>query len=451
MSLKLRLNLIITALLSVVLLVGAVLTVQNARGDIRAEVESTANLALHLLDAEIKYYTSAYAGLGGADPSRSSIFRLENLGNIRHLRIDFVDPSGRLRDSNRSSGIVSEAAPPQWFVRLLQLSAYDQQQTRRKIFANGRLLGELVVTRDPSYEVAEIWSDTVGLLSLMASLFFVINLVVYWAVGRALEPVAKILAALAQLEKGRLDVRLPGFDLPEMASIAGKFNSMAGALQASIERNRRLTQRIVNLQEDERKSLARDLHDEIGQSLTAISSDAAAIQETATLDSARVSARAIGEVSRQLMDLVHSMLQRLRPGALDELGLPAALRELVTSWVQRHPRVQLGMGVAAELGPLDEAVATTLYRSVQECLTNVARHSGAKHVTVRVALVDDNVELSVDDDGAGFDMAAGTGGFGLAGMRERVEGLGGLLQLRSERGRGTTVVVSLPRWPEASR
>lgn len=451
MSLKLRLNLIITALLAVVMLVGVVLTVQNARGDVRAEVESTANLALHLLDTEIARFTGPYAGLSGADPARSSLFRLDTLGNVRHLRIEFYDAAGRLRDANRSSGMSYADMPPPWFVRLLDLSASDQQETRRQVFANGRLLGELVVTRDPSFELAEIWSDTVGLLVLIAVLFVMINLVVYWAVGRALEPVSVILSALNEVEKGRLDVRLPDFQPAEMSSIAAKFNSMANTLQASVDRNRRLTQRIVHLQEDERKGLARDLHDEIGQCLTAISIDAAAIQRSNSLPSAQASATAIGDVCRQLMDLVHHMLQRLRPGTLDELGLPSALRELAGQWAQRHCDVQLSLDIAQDLGRMDEAVAVTLYRSAQECLTNVSRHAAAGRVSVRVAVDGQSVQFSVDDDGAGFVVDAGTLGLGLVGMRERVEGLGGVLSVRSERGRGTTVSVTLPSGAESAR
>lgn len=118
MNLKLRLNLIITALLLLVMLIGALLMIRNARDDVRAEVESTALLALHLLDAEILHYTSDYVWLNGVNPNRASIFRLQSLENVRHLRIDFFDARGNLRDSNRPVAKVDEwPAPPMVFER----------------------------------------------------------------------------------------------------------------------------------------------------------------------------------------------------------------------------------------------------------------------------------------------------------------------------------------------
>lgn len=444
MNLKLRLNLIITALLFLVMLVGATLMIQNAREDVRAEVTSTAALALHLLDAEILHYTSDYGWLNGAEQEKTSMFRLQSLENIRHLRIEFFDARGRLRDSNRSTVKADEAAPPGWFVKSMYVVSPSTQPIHRQIFANGRILGELVVTPDPSYEIAEIWHDSLGMLLLVGIFFVVVNAVVYWAVGKALKPVDRILSALAELERGNLTARLPSFTLPELTNISEKFNAMAQTLQNSIQNNHRLTQQMIRLQEDERKSLARDLHDEIGQHLTAIHIDASTVLNAKSIEDARESALAIDVVARQMMNIVHGMLQVLRPGGIDELGLHAALNELIDTWRQRTRGINTSVKVSGELSGVDESVAIAVYRIVQECLTNIARHADATLVSIVVERRSDQLHLQVEDNGHGFDPDKIVRGFGLAGMRERVQGLGGVFELVSNQELGVRVRAALP-------
>lgn len=445
LSLRLRLSLFITALLGGVLVVGAVITVQNAHGDVRAEVASTANLATHLLDAELAYYRDHDAPLQPMPGGQRSVFALHNLDRLRHLRIDFVNLQGALIDSNRADEATPAERAPEWFLRLLSTNM-QTLATERPVLFGGQPVGSLRITPDPTAEITEIWTHTVEQLLVVAGLFVAINLVVYWAVGRALRPVQQILGALVELEHGSLGTRLPEFDLPEMAEIGRRFNTMAVRLQQTIVDNRLLTQRIVRLQEDERKALARDLHDEIGQSLTAMSIEAAAIERAPDTASARASGTAIAAACRHTMALVHDMLHRLRPDALDQLGLAAALRDLAEQWRLRNPQIIFATAVDAdEHDDIDEEVAMTLYRAAQECLTNALRHASPGYVVMRLSRDGDaGVELVVRDDGRGFDVLAGRVGYGLAGMRERAEGLGGQVEVDSRPGAGTTVRVRLP-------
>lgn len=450
MNLKLRLNLIITLLLAVVMAIGAVFMVHNAREDVRAEVESTTVLALHLLDAEISQYSYDYQWLNGGNQqwlnrgtqAPDSVFRLKSLDNVRHLRVEFFDASGHLRESNHISQPQQEHQPPAWFLGIMNVVSSSMQPTHKPIVVNNRKLGELVITPDPSYEIAEIWNDILSLLLLVAVFFVVVNAMVYWAVGRALRPVDRILVALTQLEHGQWGARLPSFTLPELSSISIKFNAMANTLQTSVNNNHKLTQQLITLQEEERKTLARDLHDEIGQHLTAIHVDASAVLKAKSIDEARASAVAIGEVSRQMMDIVHDLLQRLRPVVLEELGLEAALRELADSWQQRNS-VKTSLSIQGHLHGLEDTLLITVYRMVQECLTNVTRHARASQVAITLDCQLHALLLSVVDDGQGFSPGKSSG-FGLAGMRERVEALGGKFELRAAPGRGVSVQVYLP-------
>ena len=319
----------------------------------------------------------------------------------------------------------------------MSLTGSELQKQTRNIILSGRYVGEMVVTPDPSYEIAEVWDDTIGLLGLAAVFFVLINVLVYLAVKYTFKPVDRILEALTQIEQGQFSSRLPDFKPVELHAIGQKFNAMADTLQSSTQNNHRLTQQIIRLQEDERKSLARDIHDEIGQYLTAIHVDASAILNGRKLSVAKESARAISSVTRQMMDMVHEILQRLRPRALDELGLSLALGELVHQWRQRCRNVNIIQNIASDIGPIDEAVSITAYRVVQECLTNIAKHANARRVTISVKQDKQFLYLHIEDDGVGFDPTVTAEGFGLAGMNERIQGLMGEMKIESSKRYGT--------------
>jgi two-component system, NarL family, sensor histidine kinase UhpB len=446
MSLKLRLNLIITLLLTMVFVAGIILNIINARQNVRAEVDSTEKLALYLFDTGLLQNPGEVFSKTTNNP-----LRLQSLKHMRHVRIQFYDAQNKLLDSNRQQDEpVQRSNPPDWFKRALDAFSPPWQAQEREVKYQEKLLGKLVITPDPTYEYAEIWKQLLDLLLLLSLFFVAINLMIYWALARALEPTLSILQTLNLVEGGNMQARLPTFKLPELAKIGDKFNLMVETLEQSILRNHQLSQQLINLQEFERKNLARDLHDEFGQSLTAIHADSTVVLKLAQTKypELKASALAITQLSKHLMEMVGGLLQRLRPGALDELGLIEALQELLAMWRVRNESISCMLSIEGELPTnLHEALRVTVYRLVQECLTNIARHAEATQVIIK--LVNDtekrSLHISVYDNGKGFNVSDLTG-FGLLGMRERVEGLGGKLTINSKvSGKsGTTIEAWLP-------
>lgn len=440
MSLKLLLNLMITALMAVLLLIGVGLTIHNSQENIRAELESTSALALHLIDKELLYFADNILDEGIKTP-----FSLNSLGDIRHLRVEYFDEHGALRDSNQA-GLPEtvRGPPPEWFVYLMNAFSKDIEPRRRVIHVGDQLIGEVVITPDPTYEISEVWDDSLGVLMLVGIFFISVNIMVFWAVSKALKPVDQILEAINQLERGNLDARMPPFRLPELTQISVKFNHMAATLQQSINRNHKLSQQLLQLQEDERKRLSQDLHDEIGQSLTAIQADASVIlnlseKETATYQSAE----AIVAVARQVIGIIRNIVEQLRPETLDKLGLKVALEELVLVWKQRYKPEVCDLQIASDLSVLSEELSIVAYRAVQECLTNVAKHAHAKRVVINLWIENNELAIVVQDDGRGFNPLLSKG-FGLVGMKERVTGVGGELEIDSNLAKGTTIMARLP-------
>lgn len=442
LSLQFKLNLIITLLLLGLLLTWAVSVVKNAREDVLAEVDSSTNLVMHLLDAEIAHYMTDFGWLNNSENGQTNLFRLDELTNIRHLKVDFFDMTGRLRESNRSTRLVHTGEePPAWFVRLLDISSVLNEPKRKNIILNGRFIGELVITPDPSFELREIWDDTSGLLAIVGLFGLSVLLFVYWTVRATFKPVKQIIHGLNQIERGEYQSRLPGFEQVELSEISDKFNSMASTLEQSIRNNHRLTQQIIHLQEEERKKLARDLHDEIGQYLTAVHVDASALVAAKKLSVARESAQAIAQITRQMMVTIQDILARLRPRVLDELGLSLALAELIHHWHDRNRGIMVVNAISNHLSQHDESVSVTVYRILQECLTNISKHAAATRVTIEVTESDQGLYLLVEDDGRGFDTSVQSRGYGLAGMQERVEGLMGSMNITSAPGHGTRIEV----------
>ena len=223
-------------------------------------------------------------------------------------------------------------------------------------------------------------------------------------------------------------------------------------LAAALADNRRLAQQYVELQEAERKALARELHDELGQYLNVIKLDAVGLRDDQRASPAAMQQRtsAIVENCNHIHGALATLIRELRPAGLDELGLAAAVEHCVQTWRTRLPGVSVGLSISGDFATLPESVAVTLYRLVQEAMTNIAKHAAAHRVTIRLERAGDEdvgserIEVTVADDGVGTAGGTPTRGLGLIGMRERVMALKGELAFASTPGQGFELVARIP-------
>jgi PAS domain S-box-containing protein len=234
----------------------------------------------------------------------------------------------------------------------------------------------------------------------------------------------------------------------QVVRIVGTHFDLTERKRADAERARtELLARLVFAQEDERRRIAREMHDQFGEQLTALALGIGALKEAcAGQPSLRSQVDAIDAVAKQLDRDVDHLVWQLRPTALDDLGLRAALSNYVHDWSQR-------VGIAAQLhtsGLLDDRlpseVESALYRIAQEALNNIAKHAQAGHVEIVLERRVDHVVLMIEDDGVGFDPGDSDrtgGGFGLMGMQERAALVGASLEIESTAGQGTTILVRL--------
>ena len=219
--------------------------------------------------------------------------------------------------------------------------------------------------------------------------------------------------------------------------------------ERELAENRQLTQLIQRHLEEERRVLAGELHDEIGQYLTAIKTLGQAMANRAEAGSdarALESSRAIVSSAGHIYDAMHRIIRRLRPPALDRVGLADTLGDAVGEWRSLHPQLHIELRVPEALPRLGDEMEIALFRITQEAVTNAARHSRARALSIDVQWRQSGVWLCVQDDGVGMREAdrSRSGQTGLRGMRERAQGLGGSLQVDSPSEGGTRIVAELP-------
>ena len=571
MSLRFRINLVITLVIMAFTIGTGNLLIEETRRSIREEMEAGTRITAQLLETVI---ANTRPKLQDAPHNQILLSFLQRVGRVRANEIRLYDENERLLYTSPPPVYKRGRWAPQWFTALVRPQLSD--------FRLNLLNGSVVITPDPSRSVLDAWDDLKQFFWLMLGFFILVNVIVFWLLGRSLRPVGKILGGLSLMEKGRFETRLPPFASPEFDSIGHVFNRMAQNLEESLaenrrlalvakqssdaiiihdlegrisfwnpaaermfgyrmedivglsatlltaperhgevqenldtvkrrdliemietqrltkagrvvdvalsaapmvdplndevigeicsmrditehklvqraerelEQNRQLTHAIQSRLEEERRSIARELHDELGQCVTAIKTIGTAIsnrtQETAP--DIHANALTIVSVASHIYDVVHGIIRQLRPSALDHLGLSETLRDTVSAWRERHPDIACDLRLEGALEGMGETINITVYRIVQECLTNVARHAVATRSDIDVARRNDPqrgdvVKVIVRDNGRGFaqQLEREATRFGLIGMRERVQALDGEFKIDSSPGNGVAVTAVIP-------
>jgi two-component system, NarL family, sensor histidine kinase UhpB len=447
LSLRARVNLLLAIVLALGLAINIGQLVLEAGPRVRAEDQSVIRLAREFIDTIV-------AGLNEApDPEARLKQIVHDLNRLRHVSITLqgaaVEGSLGAGPTDSADG---ERAPPAWFVALVHP---EKTAVNVPISIKGKS-GSLLITSHPSDEIAEIWDGIVTQLLVGSGVAIVLFLITSMVVGRALKPIGALSMAITKIESGSYDTRVKPEGSPELAAICEKLNHLAAALGSAVDDKRRLAERVVSLQDVERKEIARELHDEFGPYLFALRAHASALTRLAdasepNLGALRKHGSAILEQLDTLQQFNRRVLERLRPVGLAELGLRQALAALLRLWGESHPGVVVEAAISPDLGETGETVDLTIYRIIQEALTNVFRHANATRVNVTVEPAEaiaavggrGGARVRVSDNGSGLGPDHRLG-LGLTGMRERILALGGSLTVASGGG-GVTVEALVPK------
>lgn len=446
LDLKRQLLLRVSLFALVVLLLGTAVALLEARSRVRGDIERTGPTIGQLISDAIGRTDNAYSRtLTGSD---LDLAPLQPIGKLVNVCLSLTD-------------IYSHQVGRRCFAGQAHVPAALEQLMRAVIGADavyqgavgrypGITVGQLTVTPNYGRELVDL-AGKLGLLLALAAMLLLLSFFVYRPVRNALAPSADILDTLARMEAGDLRARMPAFPLIELNRIGAGFNHLVDRLEHTIHSQQRLAHRLLSVREEERAHLARELHDEFGQYLTSLNAEAAFAREIAQegVPALLPCAEAIGKTSDHMMEVLQQILHRLRPSGLTEFGLESSLQQLIDGWNTRcRGRTVVTLDTDAGAAGLSDNIGVSIYRIVQESITNAVRHGRAGQVAVVLGQASAGLRLEIRDDGQGgtsgrpAGMAAG--GFGLLGMEERVLALGGTLSVLPASGGGTVVSVTLP-------
>jgi two-component system, NarL family, sensor histidine kinase UhpB len=448
LSLRARINLLLALVLTLGLAINIARLVVEAGPRVQAEDQSVIRLAR-------EFVLMIVADLNEAPDPEARLNRItDDLSRLRHVSITRQgDAAPSSRTSDRAEDSDDSRSPPAWFITLVHP---ETTSVSVPVSIHGQP-GSLVVTSHPNDEIAEIWDGIVTQLAVGSAIAAVLFLITMMVVSRALAPLQALSQAMTRIEDGSYDARVEPGGAPELAAICARLNHLAATLGEAVDEKRRLAERAVSLQDLERKEIARELHDEFGPYLFALRAHAGALVRLSDapepdLIALRKHGGAILDQVNALQQFNRRVLEKLRPVGLAELGLRQALEALLRLWSESHPDVAIETTISRALGETGETADLTIYRVVQEALTNVFRHADATSVNVTIEPAEQPkgtqggrgcALVRVRDNGRGL-KADHRLGLGLVGMRERILALGGSLTVASGDG-GVTIEALIPK------
>jgi two-component system sensor histidine kinase UhpB len=435
--------------------VAGALAVYNAKWATKVEIAASMEVAERFVRGTVERLVR---DMPGARP-------LENLplqiSNMRHVRILTTDANGRpvpLAGEPDEDSRDDAAGVPGWFAALLDVGDLQREVP---VISRGEHIGSVFVVGHASDEIAEVWRDMSDLAILAGIVNLTVIALLFVALGRVLDPLVSLAVGLREMGGGNLRFRLPFPKVRELADIVDQFNRLASALDAARGDNTRLNRRLITVQDDERRLIASELHDELGPCLFGLRADAASIKRlTASLpeevaESVRERVMTLIQTTERIQTVNRRLLDRIRPMALHHVPLKDVIATLVSEFEQHDSDCAFELAIGRIADKYGDCIDLTIYRCVQEGITNAIRHSGAKTIAIeleqRTTVVPDCagyyasavLRLAVKDDGCGIGPKRQPG-LGLLGMEERVRALGGRFTISRRSNGGTRLDIAIP-------
>lgn len=427
----------------------SLLIVYNARRATLVEIGASMELAERLVHTAVE-------DLGRTTPGRARLQDLPlQMGGQRHVRIVTTTVQGEPVWHSRSTpaqSVPRESRAPGWFAALVGV---DVPSREVPVFSDGRKIGTVTIVSEASDEITEVWDD----MSDLALVALVVNLLVigvlHLVLGQLLNPLLRVAAGFRELEQGHFHYRLPLPRIRELADIIVRFNALASSLAGAQADNVRLNRRLVAVQDNERRQLAIELHDEFGPCLFSLKANVASLARFAEQlppdigGAVRDRAGTLREIGERIETTNRRLLKTVRPMALGHVPLSDAIAGLLSEFERLAPGCAFEFATGKLAHSYGDSIDLTLYRCAQEGLTNAVRHARAQRIRVEVEECGDpaggprGIRLSVQDDGQGIAEGTATG-FGLTGMRERVTAQGGSFSISGSPGGGTRLAVAVP-------
>ncbi|MGQ0673383.1 MAG: HAMP domain-containing protein [Hyphomicrobium sp.] len=442
MSLRLQLLGTMALVLLGTLLLGAFLTYRHALNKIDTEMSASIGVGTRIAKNAVDDAEEV------VNPRRRLELLVGDFDGDRHLRATFIEPSGAV-------AAVSQLAPPDeaapaWLFQLLNRETLSSSVALPSVFTN---VGRIELQTDSRNEIAEVWQDVQLFITILSIFCAAGVLVTLFIVGHAMRPLSSLTRAFQRIGDGDYAPRMSQTGPREVVTLAEGFNQMVAHLAATQEQNRSLLVQLETVQEEERAELARNLHDEVSPMLFCVGIDAKSIERLADdCGAPKVAdyARSIQTAVTDMKGNIKGILGDLRPSRMHALGLQGAIEDLAEFWRTRHPAVRFLVDIAP--ATWGARIDGTLQAIIGESVSNALKHSSVSELSIAISHDERLVTLTVRDNGGGLKSGSAERGFGILGMRERAQKIGGALDVAtSADGRGVAVTASIPIPPADQR
>lgn len=417
------------------------------------QARSEANFTANRIGAQVKTQMLQMFARNDFASSFPNTQLWPDINNLSGSCIQFLSRSDKRRRNLCEQLTEAGHTWPTWFGSLYQQLFSPNYEVKNVFSFNAMTYGAIVVTLNTRIETARAWNNLRAVIGVLFASIFAVSILVYITINRMLKPAQIIVTGLEKMRDGHLDTRLPSFDIDEWKRTSKTINQLAINQEQVIADKKQLALKLLNIQEQDHRYIARELHDEFGQCLAGINAVTASIKQSAKTQSPELvtEINTISPITQHMMEVLRSMLTRLRPAEVDDLGLTLSLNKLVSSWNNRsNGLTHYQLAFNGTFDALPEPLPVNIYRIVQECLTNIAKHAQASQAEIVISYqTDQTLQLEINDDGIAdineFDNSLGVG---LLGIRERVMALGGKLTLLARTSGGLRISITIPVGPD---
>ena len=354
------------------------------------------------------------------------------MNELRHLNIQFYDSNNQLRDQT-SSDVSLLHKPPIWFISIIEDFSTILPEKKISIKFKDKKLGYVLITPEPMYEYSEIWQQIKNGFWVILLFFGLVNIMIFIVFYLTLKPISSIIEGFQKLEDEDYKAKINKINILELDIIGQNFNKMVKKLREGNFKIHKLSQDLINVQEQEKKELARNLHDELGQSLTAIQAEAASIKKNKNEESRILALNSIIKISKNMMLSTRELIKKLSLGILEEMGFEIAINDLVDNFSKRHPKASINYFYDKSLNELiPQSFEGRIYRIIQEALTNISKHSNPKKINISFKFKNKKeLEIRIFNNGV-KNKPDKVSGVGLLGMTERVNQMNGKIKFKKK-------------------
>jgi two-component system sensor histidine kinase UhpB len=441
MSLRLKANLFFALLIMVFVATMMGREIVNTRSSVWEEIEAANRVATQILGEVAVIYRHSN--------DKEVVNFLKQLGRVRANEVEYRDQQQNLIYQSPPSPYKKDRFAPEFYADLIM-----PMVTTKKIVLDA---GVITITPDPSRAILDGWDELHELLIAGLLALLITNIIGFFFIGRWLKPFEAIREALQALEKGNHDIRLENLHGKEASLIGHAFNQMVGSVNETIvaKAEKAKTEAMLSSQkqfahqlqthiENERKDLARELHDELGQSLTAIRAIASSIDKQSKdnpqlQQSTQLMLQAAGETYDGMLRLI----PKLRPIAIDQLGLEGALLDMFERLKTTNSNIEFNLKI--ECSQQVEEINLAFYRIIQEAVNNAIKHANPSKIAVNLSETNNFIELSIKNDGQSPVQLSNAGHFGIEGMQERAHFVGGDLSFNTPDTGGLVVQLKISK------